>query len=327
MRPPDFSDPELATEAELRRLLGAGSQGHSPADFQDRLRAVFLANSQGGSESQECKAGRSGPPSMSEQEKILRARLPNPVANQEFREELRQRFIAYGSVASREAQIARQLEPRKRGRLFQLGVLAAAAAAIVFVMFYLPDEGQWRVRDPESLGGVLVDGQSLDAGDVGLLAAALRRGTQLVTGPRDLDLQLSLGVRMRVLANSSVEFASLPDAGSRQELGFALERGEVFLETEADFPGHPIRIATEDVDVMVTGTALGVMVDDLGTCTCVEHGEVAVSLARRGAEPVEAVSSGRLLYVMRDDQCMRKDMAANSHRSHAEPLERFAAER
>jgi len=321
----------MPDEGALIRSLRAATEPQAEGSFRDRLRSQFLDASIGGIESRDCKQSRRGELSMDEFENQLRDTIAQPAADPAYQAELKRRFVDFSSVAKAESRGLTEAAGRPRGRLFRLGVIIAAAAAALFVTFYLPEEARWSLEGAPGLEEVLVDGNPLGQGGVlgpgaeQELLASLGRGAHLVTGAGALDLNLSMGMRMRVLPGTSVSFLGLPEPGSPQELGFVLERGEVFLETDKSYAGNPIRIETSDVEVMVTGTALGVMVDERGTCTCVDHGEVAVTRADRLSEAAESVSSRHLLFVLRDAECMRKSFDSLEDAEHVHPLEEFAA--
>ena len=189
---------------------------------------------------------------------------------------------------------------------------------------------RWRVENPESLDGVSVDGLLLEReGSTSTsqksLMASLARGAHLQTGAGDINLDLDSGLRMRLLANTSIQFHALPEAGSMGEIGFEVQEGEIFLETSASFAGNPIRIQTVDVEVMVTGTALGVKIDEMGTCTCVDHGQVEVLPLAAPNALLESVEDGRLFFVMRSGECIRVDFESQGpDHEHINGLAAFA---
>jgi ferric-dicitrate binding protein FerR (iron transport regulator) len=316
----------LPGEEALARGLRSDREDAPSAAFKARVRAGFLGQSSAVLRSRESKQARRGVP-MTDFEHNMRIALDQPEANVEFRDELKRRFIDFGKAANRESAEQRQ-DPKQaqpKGTLFRIGVFAAAVAAALLVIFYLPEDARWKLGAEPDLEGVLVDGRVLDQADLNI---ALGYGAELMTAANALDFELSMGLRLRVQPDSRVNFLPLPAAGSHQELGFEVLRGEVFLKTNADYIGNPIRFETRDVAVMVTGTALGVLVTELGTCTCVEHGEVSVTLAAKPELAGEKVSTQKSLFVLRDGECMRQsfeDQRGPMHAEHLDLLELFAA--
>jgi ferric-dicitrate binding protein FerR (iron transport regulator) len=151
-------------------------------------------------------------------------------------------------------------------------VLALAAAAIAAVTLLLPEREHWRARID---GAMLLDGRAFVPGDEARLAAELAGSGTLETALAPLrltvgalDLELLPGTRLRVPV--------LPPLDGATTLDLELAHGELFLRTSARWSGNPIVVRTPVADVMLHGTTVGVLADELGTCVCVVDGTARV---------------------------------------------------
>jgi hypothetical protein len=165
---------------------------------------------------------------------------------------------------------------------FRLAVLALAAAAILAVTFLLPEPARWSVRLD---GPLALDEREFRPGDEVRLAAALEApGTLATTGS---GARLSLGddaLVLELLPGSELALPPLPELDGLAPVRFDLARGEAYVRTAREWAGNPILVRTPSADVTLSGTVVGVLVGDFGTCVCVAEGSVRVRGARAGGD-------------------------------------------
>ncbi|HED65004.1 MAG TPA: hypothetical protein ENJ09_05550 [Planctomycetes bacterium] len=279
-------------EEEFESFLGADPRPEARKEFRDRCREAFLGAGQAGfqgaggagreSWSREGVGARTGNTVEDRLERII-AGTPRPEASPAFREELRGRFLSAGVP-----EPARATSPPSLLR--RVIVWTAAAAAFLFVTFYLPKEQRWRVRDVRGGDRIEVAGVVYGSGDARRLGDLLSEGAAVDSLDAVIDLELSDWLRVRVLGGSEVELAALPELGGDEPLVFSLTQGEIYVKTLEGYPGNPILIETPEQRIRVTGTVLGVMRDEKGTCCCVARGSVEVEDLRASGAEVEVRS-------------------------------------
>jgi hypothetical protein len=176
----------------------------------------------------------------------LSAESPSPAVHRRAR-------LAFLTTVAAEAPPPPPRVSRRRHAL----VLALAAAAIAAVTLLLPEREHWRARID---GTVLLDGREYAPGDEARLAAELAGSGTLETALA--PLRLTVG--------------ALPQLDGGSAIDLELAQGELFLRTSARWAGNPILVRTPVADVMLTGTTVGVLADELGTCVCVADGTARV---------------------------------------------------
>ncbi|HEX6885727.1 MAG TPA: hypothetical protein VF530_20305 [Planctomycetota bacterium] len=204
---------------------------------------------------------------------------PGPAARQ------RARLAFLSAVAS-----ATPAPPRSR--TFRAGVWLAAAAAIVLVTLFLPAPDRWRVR----LDGVVVlEGEDFGPGHEDRLGVELEHSGWLETRAGRTRLVLGEVLELELLPGTSLHVPPLVELDGMAPLDFELARGEAFVRTRGAYPGNPIRIRTGLAEVLLTGTTVGVLADEAGTCVCVADGRATVT-SGRGIEELAAQGSLRLFH-------------------------------
>jgi len=295
-----------AFRADLRAAF-VQSVSRAPAD--DRMRAIVAERLE---------------------ERIRRTPLAPP-ARPAFRDALRERFVLADASEGQDTVGAGARKPVSRLRMAV--VLTLAAAAAVLVTIFVPSDPVWSVREvpgsgPIEVAGTSFTGDSVSSSDKARMGSELSLGGRIVSGARELSLDLLGFLRVRVRAGTTVEFDPLPALDTAEPIVVLIHRGEVFFETLPGYPGNPILIRSAQATVSVTGTALGVLVDDGGTCTCVARGSVWVK-DRSGRFPDEHVTAGNS-YRLFDGAMPPKRLVFapegdEAHRAHTQALVDFVA--
>lgn len=312
---------EPREDAALEALLRRSPPPAAAEGFRRRLREAFRSGGTVKSASREAVGARTGDTMTQELERRL-ARTPlAPEAREAFRSDLRRRFLAGEGRAA----------PAPAGRLVRWFVLAAAAAAIAGVYFLLPRDPAWRVR-VEGSGPVRVADTSLGAGDARRIAVEIGSGGRLRTGENTVWLSLEEELEVEVRPGTTLGVTALAALRDDEPMRFELEEGEAFLWLRPGDRGGGaqddrrggLAVVTPEVNVRVTGTVLGVLAVETGTCVCVAEGRVSVFDERAGSCEVEA---GRSYFVFRGDMAPKLERLGEENHEHAEPLLAFAAGR
>lgn len=211
----------------------------------------------------------------------LAGRMPLSPPRPEARRRARLSFL---SAASNSPAAA----PPSRAR--RVLVWLAAAAALLLVTLHGPEPDRWRVR-PD--GPLVLDGAEFELGEEDRLAAALEHSGRLESRATRARLVLGGVLEFELLPGTTLEVPPLPELDGLAPLDFELARGEVFLRTRAGYPGNPVRVRTDLAEIQLSGTTVGVLADEEGTCVCVAEGAVRVTSAR-GVEELPARNSLRL---------------------------------
>lgn len=177
-------------------------------------------------------------------------------------------------------------------RSFRALVWVAAAAAILLVTLFVPEPVRWHVRLD---GALALDGQDFTPGEEDRLAAELERSGWVETRATRAGFELGGTLEVELTPGSSLRFPPLPDFDGLVPLELELARGEAYVRTLEGYPGNPIRVHTEVADVTLSGTTVGVLVDEAGTCVCVAEGRVRVTSAS-GSADVPARETLRLFH-------------------------------
>ncbi len=272
----DRFEPELS-EAEIARLAG-GMESGAQADpaFRDRLRSAFVAGELESSVKRRSREAVPGRKADSLEARDLERALrnsPEPAAREAYRSDLRTRFVQGFPTRMREVR------PRRRSwSPVLVGTLAAAAALVLgFRLLWTSPAptALWRVAFLEGTGPVRVGDR--DLAPLHLDRAGERFAELAVLESHKNRLALTWGdhLRMDVLPQTVIEPVQVE--GDQSALELRLVQGEILFETSPDYDGPPIHVTTPDSMVRITGTCLGILVFDGGTCVCVENGSVDVS--------------------------------------------------
>jgi ferric-dicitrate binding protein FerR (iron transport regulator) len=178
--------------------------------------------------------------------------------------------------------VASDVRPlRRERRSVRLLVFAAAAAAILAVTFLLPERARWRAT---LAGPARLAGRDYGVGEGARLAAELEGSGRLEALAGGATLELGDGLVVELLPGAAMEFPVMPELDGLSVLDLELAHGEAFLRTRASYAGNPIVVRTASADVRLSGTAVGVLVGDFGTCVCVAEGRARVASALLGGE-------------------------------------------
>ncbi len=279
----DGGDPEL--EELLRsQPAPAGEDG-----FRASLRARFVAG----------KLGEADPKTVSLQrmdgrtaavviEDWLSQGQAPPPARESFVRELRRKFVEgdfEDSDGEWERAAPRVSPPRRANPALRVLVGGlAAAAAILAIGVFVPTGPRWTALAVQGSGPLIVDGERAETFDASLIGAALEGGGELGSvghtigfgfGPH-LLLELRPGARIRA-------------ERAEDELIVQLLEGELYAKTDGAYDGPPLVVRTQDLDLRMVGTSLGVMTNGELTCVCVAHGAVELTTAN-GREACPASS-------------------------------------
>ena len=285
-------------EAKLQQLIREEPLPRPREEFRRVQRERFLlAGSAEEASRAETAPRRDSVMSTPLEELIARAPLAEP-ARPAFRANLERRFLELGGadLASGDGSSPQPALPRP-SRLRRVVVLVLAAAAALLVTL-LPREPAWQLVEVDDPKGLVLGGVPIDRSDLANLGSELSRGADLSTGETTLELELPSSIRLRIRPGTELTLAALPEMGSQDAVRLYLAQGEIFLETLEGHPRNPIRIETAESRIEVTGTAVGVLRDELGTCTCVAHGVVHIEDLKSGA--VLDLGGSRTHFVFRD---------------------------
>ncbi len=287
-------------DADLRRVLGALDRPAARPEFRAALRERFLA----GADVEAPRDQRLDAVSPASRPASTPPRDASTPSSRAATPERR-------SAATPERRAAET--PRSPRRLVLLAGALAAAAAIVLTLFLTrPRTALWRVHADSSATAVLVDGVALRMDDTARIGEALltARELEVVSGTLRLCvreeawIELAPGTKL-----SQMKFAA---AGPYQ---LRTDRGSLAVATLPAFGGRGMRVLTDDLDLMVTGTIFGVDVDAQGSCICTLEGSVRCDAAGgQGPRPVE---SGRMCYAYRGRS---EPTWKAAHEPHLKPL-------
>lgn len=268
---------ESAREEARRAFLGAARPGESQAAASLRRENVMPP-----------AAERALPDDRDGGEDAFAAWIGARSAGRASRPEARRRArLAFLSALAAAPSVA------PRSRRYRSLVILAAAAAIVLVTLLVPEPDRWRVRLD---GGLALDEADFALGDEDRLAAELERSGWVETRGGRARFSLGRVLELELLPGSSLHFPGLPELDGLSSLDFELARGEVYLRTLGSYPGNPIRVRADGLDVALDGTSVGVLVDELGTCVCVAEGSVRLTSPQlaAGSEDVPAPRTVRV---------------------------------
>lgn len=236
-----------------------------------------------------------------ELEERLRAYEVEP-ARPEFREGLRARFLSGARSAAR-----RRLGPR-----LVVPTLAAAAALLLLLL------GPWSTAGEVHY---VLDGDVVAYAERERLSSSIEVGDcVLEVGEEDLSvLILDEGVFLEF--PPSTDLRVLPRAaGDGGLLELEVRTGGVRVSTAEDFGGR-IRVHTPDAVIDLSGHAVGIDVFPRGTCLCILEGEAEMS-GLEGGRAAHGLGQGESAFVHRGERGF--ELLDGVH--HRDELEDFSAD-
>jgi ferric-dicitrate binding protein FerR (iron transport regulator) len=266
-------DPAGEGDPELEELLRRAPSPSCGRAARERARERFLAEEEG-ERSRAAPPGRTGPSmdrSIDSGDDAAEAEFERWLAVQpvaglparpEFRTRLRGRFLGQEERAPRP------------GRLRRFGIPLLAAAAIVAVTLFFPEPVRWKARltSPVRLAGA---DYGVDA--AGRMAVDLEGSGTLESLEGTVRVALGDVLELELRPGSELTFPMLPELDGVSPVSFQLSGGEMYVAARPGWPGNPIEVRTKSANVMLSGTTVGVLVDEHGTCVCVAEGKARVS--------------------------------------------------
>ncbi len=247
-----------------------------------------------------------------------------PVAREEFRAQLRSRFVAGAEEAP-----AASAPPRPR---LLIGTLtgALAAAAVLIVWFVTSGGGpRWTVELEEFVAeGIKVDGEVLPAdADPEAFAQLLAGAEDLETGEHPLRLRLAELFVIELDSDTHLDLSGLSADPAQGSLVLAGDRGGYRIATGPAFaPGnHVLEFNTPQCDVRVLGTVFGIDVFDNGlVCVCCFEGTVETRPCGKPAATPELVLKRQTL--MASPAGLARKVDFEPHQKPLRELARFWSE-
>ena len=251
---------------------------------------------------------------------------PPAPADREFRNRLKQAFVsgAIEVTGTRERRLRQDGDARpgvvrilrggggvavlpRRRRFPTVAWVAAslAAAAALIVVFGTLNRGPtWWVTAARGDGSVRVNGQNVALDDRDAMRRLLVPGAEIeMVGNAELDVCSSGVVSLQLTPGTKMTLPPPPArwVGRRTEL-FA-RSGVVRVTTGRNFPGARLAVMSPTAAVEVKGTTLAVIIEDVGTCVCVEDGTAMVGRrfgAGDQATDMRPVAGGHRRYIYND---------------------------
>jgi ferric-dicitrate binding protein FerR (iron transport regulator) len=264
------------SEERIARALRDGTPAR--AGFRDALRRSFLGEHVAESASRSPRELRS-PDGMSDRlEQRIAAQPLAPAAREEFRTQLRERFLS-GAEGPSDAPGPRAVVSSARRLPAWAGGLLAAAAVLLIALaiqhqFSADETGLWKVTEISGRGPVRIDGRALDPLDRETLSRAVLASARVESLDNRLVMRHEQGPIL-VLREGS-EMCCRAASGDPEAPCFDLSAGELFLKADRRGSPDPIRIATPEGEIRVLGTTVGVCLGEGYACVCVVEGEVEI---------------------------------------------------
>jgi uncharacterized cupin superfamily protein len=229
----------------------------------------------------------------------LRAMTP-PVARDEFRAELRERFVQ-GSLEETgvDTPVPRVVARPRARRLLRWTVPLATAAALVLMFSSVNRGSAWEVmRVSAGTEVIMLDGKGFSCDDLDPIEAALHPGCKILV-PEGGQMEVISEGNLLLQLNGGVA-VTLPTPPSRWfrralESEFSGE-GTLRVATGDQFAGTRYRIHSQGVDLEITGTAFAVIQTADETCICVLDGEVVATMSDGSTR---SIAAGRRLTINR----------------------------
>jgi len=219
--------------------------------------------------------------------------LSRPRASAAFRARLKREFV--GGTIGAPAWSA----PARGAWGATWMVLAPAAAVMLVVLALVFNRGpDWDVVSVTGSGVAVVDGRPILLTHAEELELALRRGGKVrLSGGGTLELMAPGQMAIEIVSGSE---ATVPPVAGRwlgRKLEASVQSGEMRITTGRDFRGARLAVSTPEATLMVVGTTLAVIREDVGTCVCVMDGRVMMGPRNAAMAPIE---SGRRRFVFND---------------------------
>jgi ferric-dicitrate binding protein FerR (iron transport regulator) len=254
------------------------------------------------------------------------ALVPRPAPRPEFLRDLRTQFMnvaAAQTAAPTHAARPKRTQARTRIPVWAIaaGILAVAASALAVFALRGPGGARWTPvdgRTPRS--PLIVDGRSVAPHELADAIADPAVAHTIITGPEGLWLWLDGSVCCEIAPDSEVEVGPIPRDGA--SLVIVARKGTLRACTADQFVGSRMDVKTPQLDLVVTGTAFAIDIEEDGTCVCCLEGQVVMKPLRPGEKPW-AVDSGRMCRIYSDQRAPRWDEMNATHRG---PLEQFDEE-
>lgn len=223
-----------------------------------------------------------------EVEDALRS-VARPKARSEFREDLREQFLSAAENiphSPRPASSETHAAPERRSGRRWIGALFAAGSILALGYYLLqPAAPGWRVLEITPGSVVEVDGISMPVEDPAALASSLQGAKEIEVVSGGLVLQIGDLSLFDLDQGTRVAFQGFDRNDSDVPIQVRASSGRLRARTGPDFRGRTMRIQTDLMDVLVTGTAFAVDYEAHGTCVCCLHGVVQISSKALGPDP------------------------------------------
>jgi ferric-dicitrate binding protein FerR (iron transport regulator) len=255
------------------------------------------------------------------------ASVLRPAARTEFREELRRNFMSAARRASTTPLFDVVEEPRAKpssrrpSGLIWAGLLSAAAAVVVLLVYMKPSDSRWKVLDGSSAGVVHVDGVAIRGEDRERLERSLVEAHEIRSEGR-LRLRFADWYLLELAPNSHVALSPIEQRARPEPLTFHVQEGTLRLRTGPSFRGEEMCVTTEDASLRVTGTNFAVDRVKDGTCICCLNGSIKVTPPK--PQEVETVGGDRTYHVYRDGHPPKRDVIVEAHSGPLHELEELA---
>lgn len=336
--PDRAEDWDPADEAAVERACSGSGPDPSPrfrAELRDAfVRGRFAPGDEAGESSGSASQGEEAPrtPEHAMIEHILNKSSISEPARDDFRQELRARFVAgeFEGAAPEPASdsVFESGAPRSALRLLAWAAPLAVAAAILLIVILGADDSSWKVRSVAGDGPLVIGGTEVAVLDGPELERRIRLGQEISTGEHRVDLELGDKVRMRFEPGSRVRVEPSADDG---QLALQLLAGELHGVTGPDFVRSELRIDTPRGTATITGTAFSILAVPMGACFCVDHGTVGV---KEKSGLAHSVGDGDSVFLYADGSPTVKSTetelghfrSAESRAEHGRPLRQFLTE-
>lgn len=282
-------------------------------------------------------------PIDAELEQALRA-VMRPVARTEFKNRLRERFVARmraveGEMPDRQAlaeaaAVRRSFEaepalvpsPGRRAGRRGWGVLLAAASIALIGWIVWPRRSGWQVLDGlQAQATVSVDGQALGSADREHLEHLLASAHDIESGASSLRLRYGDLCVLELAPDTRIALSAFESASPDQPMRIDTRSGAVRVCTSSKFSGSKMLVATPEFEVTVVGTSFAVDIVPEGSCVCCLNGSVAIQSVRVG-ESGRTIESGKMCLVYRDPVPPKWDVVYEPHAAPLRKLDQFAHE-
>jgi len=251
------------------------------------------------------------------------AGVARPAACPKFRERLRVRFCS--EIAPAPPISFADEAARRRQTLLRFGGLIAAGLILAVGFIFLQSPApRWRVLDLAAGTVVKADGKPVPSNDPAELARVLQHARDIEVEKGDLVVQIDDLSLFDLGEGTRVAFTGfLRDAPGNPYEVRAMS-GRLRARTGPGFSGHTMKVATDVMDVTVTGTAFAIDYEEPGTCVCCLHGAVQVMAKAMGSDP-KPVPPERMCLVYRGSHAADAAKWGGTPDKHVGPLKALEA--